>query len=262
MTDFVWPSIAIPSYQRPGICQEKTLGTLRRLGVPPEFITIFVADEEQGELYYRTVDRGLYDELVVAAPGMGAVRRFIQMYYPDGRHVLNIDDDIGDFYRKVSDKQYLPLTPHEFETMVRLGFYSCRATDSRLWGIYPVLNALFMRPRVRVGLVYIVGAFWGVINSRSQELSVTLDDKEDFERTLKFFQADGNVVRLEAYSLKTSYYSTPGGMQVTRTPERIDESARILADRYPMLCKLNLKKKSGRTEVRLIDPKRKRAVMT
>jgi hypothetical protein len=83
----------------------------------------------------------------------------------------------------------------------------------RLWGIYPVLNPLFMKKRVKLGLNYIVGAFWGVINTHEPGMEVSLDDKEDFERTLKFYMADGNVVRLEAYSLKTSYYSTPGGMQ-------------------------------------------------
>jgi len=70
----------------------------------------------------------------------------------------------------------------------------------------------------------------------------------------------GAVIRLEAYSLKTAYYSTPGGMQIDRTPERVDASARELVRRYPLLCKLNTAKKSGKTEVRLVDPKKRRVL--
>ena len=257
MTEFQWPHIAIPSYRRAGICQTKTLTTLHSLGVPNEMITVFVADEDERAEYVKTLDRAYYDTLVVAKPGMGAVRRFIQFHYPTGAHVLNIDDDIGGFYVKLHDKQYIPVGPEDFQTMVRLGFWSCYEAHCRLWGIYPVLNPLFMKKRVKLGLTYIVGAFWGVINTHEHELEVTLDDKEDFERTLKFYLADGNVVRLEAYSLKTSYYSTPGGMQATRTPERITASAHELVRRYPMLCRLNTAKKSGKTEVRLVNPRRK-----
>lgn len=256
-----WPSIAVPSYKRAEICRDKTLTTLRTLAVPPEKITIFVADSGEYVRYRNVLEEGTYGKIVMAEPGMGAVRRFIQTHYAEGEHVVSIDDDIAGFYRKVNDKRYLPLLPAEFQTMVRLGFWSCKQAECRLWGIYPVLNALFMKRRVRVGLTYIVGAFWGCINTHDPDLYVTLDDKEDFERTLKFFQKDGAVVRLEAYSLKTAYYTTPGGMQETRTAERIDQSARMLVERYPMLAKLNLAKKSGHTEVRLIDP-RNRKILT
>jgi hypothetical protein len=256
-----WPSIAVPSYKRAGICRDKTLAILRMLQVPPEKITIFVADGAEYAEYHNTLQPGTYREIVVGEPGMGAIRRYIQRHYEEGEAVLSIDDDIAGFYKKQDDKHYREMRAEEFHMMVRLGFWSCKQAECRLWGIYPVLNALFMKNRVRVGLTYIVGAFWGCINSHDPSLYVTLDDKEDFERTLKFFQKDGAVVRLEAYSLKTAYYTTRGGMQTTRTPERIDQSARELVNRYPALTKLNLKKKSGHTEVRLIDP-RNRKVLT
>lgn len=261
MTVESWPSIAIPSYKRAEICRDRTLALLQKLGVPPSRITVFVADGTEYFEYHNVLIPGTYREIKAAEPGMGAVRRFIQRHYPEGEPLLCIDDDISALYRKQSDKRYVELDAEGFQTMVRLGFWSCRKAECRLWGIYPVLNPLFMKNRVRVGLTYIVGAFWGCFNSHDPELFVTLDDKEDFERTLKFFQKDGAVVRLEAYSLKTAYYTTPGGMQETRTPERIDQSARQLVERYPMLTKLNLAKKSGHTEVRLIDP-RNRKVLT
>lgn len=252
-----WPHFAVPSYRRAQICHDRTLRLLSDLGVPRERVSVFVADQEEAELYDRRLDPKTYDSIVVAVPGMGAVRRYIQSYYAEGTELVSIDDDISGFYRKLHDKRYEELDGAEFETMVRLGFWSAKKVGARLWGIYPVLNPMFMKQRVNVGLSYIVGAFWGCVNSHDPGLAVSLDDKEDFERTLKFYIADGAVVRLESYSLKTAYYTTPGGMQETRTPERVDESARILVRRYPMLCRLNTRKKSGRTEVRLKDSKRK-----
>jgi len=257
---YEWPHIAIPSYRRADTLQTKTLTVLSELKVPRENITIFVASPEELNLYRKKLDKSHYGELVVAEPGMGAVRRYIQQYYPQGVEIVNVDDDISGFYVKRHDKKYEPVTPEEFQTMVRLGFWTCRKAQCRLWGIYPVLNPLFMKKRVKVGLTYIVGAFWGCINSWEEALTVTLDDKEDFERTLKHYLADGAVIRLEAYSLKTAYYSTPGGMQIDRTPERVDASARELVRRYPLLCKLNTAKKSGKTEVRLVDPKKRRVL--
>src|SRR5262245_30287406 len=254
MTDR-FPLVAIPSYQRPKILKERTLRLLTEMQVPPSAINIFVADEDEAEAYARVLPSHAYNDLIIAEPGMGAVRRYIKQFYADGQELLCIDDDISGFYRNLDDKTYHPLDAAAFQVMVRLGFWSCREVHARLWGIYPVLNALFMKKRVNVGLTYIVGAFWGCINSHDPRLTVTLDDKEDFERTIKHYIADGAVVRLEAYSLKTSYYTTPGGMQVRRTPERVDASARYLAARYPTYCKLNLTKKSGRTEIRLTRQK-------
>jgi hypothetical protein len=257
-----WPFVAVPSYRREHICRDRTLKLLASLRVPKERITLFVADEDEASRYSKTIPRTLCGDIVIAQPGMGAVRRYISNYYPASAEVLNVDDDITGFYRKLHDKRYQPLDAVDFHTMIKLGFWSCREIDARLWGIYPVLNPLFMKLRINVGLIYIVGAFWGCINSHDARLTVTLDDKEDFERTIKHFIVDGAVVRLEAYSLRTSYYTTPGGMQETRTTERVTSSAKWLAQRYPELCRLNTAKKSGRTEIRLLkQPVRQREVL-
>ena len=105
-------------------------------------------------------------------------------------------------------------------------------------------------------LRYIVGAVWGTVNTHDTKLSVTLDDKEDFERTLKFYIRDGRVVRMENYAPDTNYYGEAGGMQVERTEKRVTESAHILLKRYPNLCSLNTRK-VGHTEIKLKDRRRK-----
>jgi hypothetical protein len=123
-----------------------------------------------------------------------------------------------------------------------------------LWGIHPVPNAYFQRPKISTDLRYIAAGLYGWTSRQGDHsLDVTLEDKEDFERSILYYLADGYVTRLNWISIRTAGYHGAGGMQVTRTPERVDASARDLAARYPHLCKLNLSKKSGWAEVRLRD---------
>ena len=42
---------------------------------------------------------------------------------------------------------------------------------------------------------------------------LTIDEKEDVERTLKHYVQDGSVFRFNNVTIKTNYYKTKGGMQ-------------------------------------------------
>ena len=240
--------IAIPSYQRAAKLRDATLALLQRHHIPPSQIDVFVADADQHAEYQTILTPGTYGNLIVAVPGMGAVRNFMTDYYDEGQHIVFIDDDIYDL---------LTLTDASFSlsTFITYAFEECVERNLRLFGIYPVANRYFMRGGMTEGLTYIVGCFYGVINNRS--IHVTLDDKEDFERSMLYYLADGGVLRYRWVAPVTRYYKNPGGMQTTRTTQRILESAHHLANTYPDLCRLNLKKKSGHPEVRLLRLKRR-----
>tara|TARA_Y100000389_G_C17286257_1_gene425608 strand:- start:415 stop:825 length:411 start_codon:yes stop_codon:yes gene_type:complete len=92
----------------------------------------------------------------------------------------------------------------------------------------------------------------GVINNRKAEIR-TIDDKEDYERSIKYFLKDGGLLRFNNVTCYTKCYKEPGGMQVERTHKRIHDSAVYLTKQYPNLCTLNTGKKSGYTEIRLRD---------
>jgi len=110
-----------------------------------------------------------------------------------------------------------------------------------------------MKDRIAVGLYYVIGSMWGCINNRDEAYSVSLDDKEDFERSIKYYLADGKVCRLDYITVKSNYYKEPGGMQVTRTTQRIEESAKILVERYPELCTMYYRETTGHAELKLKD---------
>jgi hypothetical protein len=249
--------IAIPSYKRAETLRDKTLALLENKHVPASIINVFVATEEEKRAYEATLKRGSYGKLIVARPGMGAVRNFITEYFPKGQKIMNIDDDIKDFMELGGDGKLkpvgslMPIFNNGFKTADKKGF--------RLFGYYPVANGFFMKPRITEDLRYIIGSMWGIVNPGIDKLKVTLDDKEDVQRTLIMYILDGGVLRFEQYTPVTAYYKEPGGMQEERTINRVDKSARALVDAYTGLATLNLSKKSGMTEVRLRD---KREVKT
>jgi hypothetical protein len=247
-TDFV---IAIPSYKRAETLRDKSLAMLEAKRVPASIVHVFVATEEEKRIYANTLKSGTYGKLIVAEPGMGAVRNFITEYFPKGKKIMNIDDDIKDFMELGSDGKLKPVT--SLMPVFREGFQKAASSGFRLFGYYPVANGFFMKDRVTEDLRYIIGSMWGIINPGIDALKVTLDDKEDVQRSIIMYVLDGGVLRFEQYTPVTAYYKEPGGMQEERTKHRVDVSARALVDAYPGLATLNMTKKSGLTEVRLRD---------
>jgi hypothetical protein len=137
---------------------------------------------------------------------------------------------------------------------IRRAFAESQKTGFRLWGIYPVPNGFFMRAgEPSIDLKYIIGAFWGITNPGIDVLKVTIDDKEDYLRSLIMYVADGGVLRFRDVAPKTAYYKEAGGMQEERTKNRVTKSAEALHRAFPDLTKLNATKKSGFLELRLRD---------
>lgn len=222
--------------------------------IPAERIHVFVATPEEKQRYEATLEAGTYGKLIVAIPGMAAVRNFITGHFPIGQRIVNIDDDIKGFleFSETARRHEMPL--RNLDGFIRRAFAESQKTGFRLWGIYPVPNGFFMRAgEPSTDLKYIIGAFWGITNPGIDVLKVTIDDKEDYLRSLIMYVADGGVLRFRDVAPKTAYYKEAGGMQEERTMNRVTKSAEALHRAFPDLTKLNATKKSGFLELRLRD---------
>jgi hypothetical protein len=245
--------IAIPSYRRAETLRDKTLTLLKEYRIPPSRIHVFVANKEEAATYRATLDPATYGHLHIAIPGMAAVRNFITEFFPVGQPIFNMDDYIRGFleYSEGARRNERPL--RDLAGFITRGFRDARRTGYRLFGVYPVANGFFMKPgEPSTDLRYIIGAVWGIINP-GKILTVTIDDKEDYLRSVIMYLLDGGVLRYNDVAPQTAYYKEPGGMQETRTMRRIDASARAMVTAFPDLVKINLTKKSGMPEVRLRD---------
>lgn len=260
--------IAIPSYKRAETLKNKTLKVLSGYGIKKDEIYIFVANEEERKIY-ESINSGY--RFIIGEVGIKNIRNFMVRYFDEKEKIVYIDDDIEEIQECFFDKELLKnKTVKNKQDYLKKGRYLKRLESLKkfldeafflteklnlaMWGIYPAPDAFFMKVREEKGWItdklrYIIGCFYGVINDREIDIA-TVDDKEDFERSIHFYQKYGGVLRFNNITVQTKYYTEPGGMQIERTKERVLKSAAYLANKYPSLCKLNLSKKSGFAEVR------------
>jgi hypothetical protein len=173
----------------------------------------------------------------------------------DIRSVVYMEEDMTIKDTK-SSKRY-PLRSLEgdaFLSWVEGAFATLMISDTRLFGVYPVRNGFFMKdlPYMTTDLRFCVGALWACINDPS--IQITVEEKEDFERTLLYYEKYGSVLRYNHIAPCTSYYKTQGGMQ-SRGIDRCEsskDSCKYLVERFPRNCKIHRTKASGIMEVRLI----------
>lgn len=258
--------IAIPSYNRPELIQNKTLSLLHKHNINPKQIHIFVADREQYDLYKSKIPRDLYNKLIIGVKGLKNQRNYINNYYPEGYHIVEMDDDIDKIVELVmirkgsrsssrSQSTKKTLQPiKNLDEFIKQAFSRCISNGIFLWGVYPLANSHFMTDTITTDLRFIVGPFWGMINRHRPDLQLTIDEKENSERTLQHWVIDGTVLRFNNIGIETNYYKNKGGMQEEgkNRKEEALKSVIYLHKHYPKITKIHLGKKSGVPEIKLI----------
>jgi hypothetical protein len=250
MTEYI---VAIPSYKRAQLCNDKTLSTLKKMNIPASKIYVYVANKEEEEEYKKIVDKSLYHKLVVGKKGLVPQRQFIMEQWGECKPIVFFDDDIASIDLKMSKFKGKSLD-HFF----REAFKECKAHKSYIWGVYPVFNPFFRKEREHLTtcLNYIVGAFYGIINRpnlKSIQLTITKENgqKEDVERTIKYFKEDGIVLRFNKVGFVTKYYGKEGGLGTFEARlQPMLEASQKLKKQFPEYGEISTKK-NGMTEFRL-----------
>ena len=207
--------IAIPTYNRPNEILNKTLNTLRRHDIDTHLIHIFVANQEQYDEYNEIIDKSFYNKIVVGVIGLVHQREFISNYFKADKYIVFLDDDV-----EFIDLTLSPLfREHNLDYFINYAFAECEKQGSYIWGVYAVFNPFFRSARIELttDLNYIVGCIYGIINRPYLEeikLTITANDgnKEDVERTVRYFRYDGIVLRFNKIGIKTKYYGKSGGL--------------------------------------------------
>lgn len=237
--------IAIPSYKRATILATMTLPLLLGRGVPEDRIHVWTASPEETEEYRETVGLFLPEGNINehgGGVGMGNARNALLKHYEKGTRLLQLDDDLRQIHRKIEEDErsnFGPFTEKGAQPVARLvemvnaGFDLADEEGVSLWSTYPVKNPFYMGFRSRIGNLYAEGAWFGMTLRHDETEQVDLDDKEDFERSVKHYLRDGGVLRLENYGFVTQFYGTPGGMQEYRTTDTVSEGAAQMLLRYP-----------------------------
>jgi len=200
--------VAIPSYKRPEGVVKKTLHTLLAGGVPASKITVFVANKDEEESYKKHVKPEMA-KIVVGKLGLANQRQFIMDYFPKDKLIMFLDDDIGGLKRLQGEHV---VDVKDVKGVISEGFAEMKKHGANIWGIYPTANPFYMSDKVTNNLKYIIGAVYGIKNTKNPAYRLKFkDNQEDKERTIRYWEKDGVVVRLNYIAPKTAYYA-PGGM--------------------------------------------------
>ena len=246
--------IVIPSYHRDNIIQTHTLAYLERNNIDPNIVFIFIV-EEDFELYDK-IPKRLFNKLIIGEKGIVYQREFIENYFEPGSKIISFDDDIKDLLFTVEQYENL-------DTFFNLCFDICIKEKSFIFGLYPVGNPFFANKNklYSTHLTYICSAVFGYINkenNKNPRCVITRDNgnKEDVERSIKYFLEDGKVVRFNTVCIKTKYYNTVGGLGLLC--DRIAPMklySELLYKEYPDITKIKIRK-NGLYELILNDHSR------
>lgn len=212
-------------------------------------VTVWVTPGQEDE--YRAA---LPDGMVVKTGRLGVAENHnaATEQTPEGEPVVWCDDDLTGFVQYDGKTlspvgEILPLWATLFDTL-----QSQRLT---LWGIVPVANHFYMGTDLKVGLYFCIGQHYGVLNQ--PHLLSTIDNKDDYERSLLHYEQDGGVLRASFFGVKAKpVYGYPGGLQADDQKDRETESlasAASLMERWPLLVHQN--KRRGPMEILLRAPK-------
>ena len=121
--------------------------------------------------------------------------------------------------------------------------------------MYPVFNPFFRKPREPIStcLNFIVGAFYGIINRPENKNIIlhTTNEKEDVERSIRYFIEDGVVVRFNKIGFVTKYFGKSGGLGTFKDRLKpMQEAAEALKKAFPQYGNI-FTRKNGMTEFRL-----------
>jgi hypothetical protein len=216
--------IAIPSYHRSDIIQEKTLPLLISRGIKPKDIYIFVADKDEEKIYKENIPKNLFKEIVVGKKGISYQRNFIFDYFKEGQYIVFIDDDISNIRVKRNNK-VSDLT--DLDTFFKNAYKSLKEEGKYLWTTKNMYNPFYknlMKNYAVVGFAEFSGDLMGIINRKSMKIKYTLEEGEgeQLEFLFMYQDKDGGIIRYDNVIVITTKL-TAGG----KTDERGSKEARV-----------------------------------
>ena len=236
------------------ICQ-KTLRMLASSGFQGSLF-IIVPHEEVATYTLALADAPVSYILQGAPRGLVKQRKHARSLFPPGQEMVFVDDDITAIKMKVGGGFIKVGAIHN---IVDYAFEWLSSTESLMWGVYPVANAMFMKERLATGNCYVVGAFYGIINDpRLEEPGV--DECEDYFRQLTEQAAGRPPLRFECFGVETRYFKNAGGMQLDRKPEVRLSTINTLADTYPTIVRTK-KRKDGTPDLKFLQKPRYQALL-
>jgi hypothetical protein len=220
--------IAICTYKRAKLINERTLLFLRGQDVPNEDVFLFIGGQTEEDFTGYDYLRPDYTNLIRVPAGLHNSRNAVADFFPEGTPILFLDDDL----KKIS---HLHRCAYSFKDEVERAFKLCKELDISLFSFYPTVNYGWMQPTITAGLFLCYGCAYGCINTRA--FSNTLDCKEDYERSAWHYLNKGAVLRVNYLAPVQNFRNEEGGLSDLRSIKVEESECDILLKQYPELLR-------------------------
>jgi hypothetical protein len=214
-------NICIPTYKRSN--KFKTIKMLEKKNIPSNWITIFVADDEEKELYQK-VTGGKY-AIIIGERGIKNQRNFISNYYPLNSIIVSMDDDITSIKHR-GDTPLIEWLPNCVKTL--------RDSEYGILGFSPTSDSRHSvdsnKPQFTTGRYLICGACHMYKNDGHV---IEIDIIDDYDRSMQYIKKSGKTIRYWSACIKTTFGKGEGGLQTYRNIDNYIESVNTLVLKYP-----------------------------
>jgi len=182
--------IVIPTYKRYNM---KTIILLEKEGFTTDEITIYVANQEEKDLYqlsYPTYN------IIIGVLGIKNQREFIQSQYPEETILISIDDDI-ESYKHIEDKNLRQIFNEciEYLSQSTSGLLSFNPSSNPFFSLRPWQ---FKQGRyLCCGFIYIFKVDYSIIGD--------IENVEDYNNSMMYLKKYGSVIRYGQVCFKTKF---------------------------------------------------------
>jgi hypothetical protein len=214
--------IVIPTYKRYNI---KTITLLEKEGFTIDEITIYVANQEEKDLYLLNYPNYT---IIIGVLGIKNQREFIQTQYPEGTILISIDDDIESFTHKDKNLRQIFNECIEYLSLSSAGLLSFNPSSNPFFSLRPWQ---FKQGRyLCCGFIHIFKVNYSIIGD--------IENVEDYDRSMMYLKKYGSIIRYGQVCFKTKFCAK-GSFQLRENYElNVDK----LLAKYPNDLYFNIKK--------------------
>lgn len=229
-------SIAIPSYKRNDKLCSETMALLTKQNIPKRKIFVFVSDASESSEYLKSLNF-LYTEweivtnfedsdndkskIVIGKNGISTQRKFINSFFPLRHHIVSVDDDVRDISVlcssgsvKTAKERVCSLAAGELQQIIEDAGVRMLQSGAFIWSVsLSQLPFHLQHQGISTSFGVCVGYFFGVLNRKLDVLETEFGAcGDDVERSLRYVNYDGLVLRYRMLYCDTKFRAGEGGI--------------------------------------------------
>lgn len=253
--------IAIPSYKRIDYLKSKTLKMLQHHNIDKNKIFIFVADDNEYELYNKEFKNDC-NKIIKGNKGFVSQLHYIMDYFDKDKKIIFINDDIESIWKKKHKKLDYPskITRKQMDEIIDInldqffndGFDKLKELKLNIFGVNKVSNCFMMSDGYSTDLRLIEGVLFGFINKKDDKYKnkiIDNDTVQDIETSILYFKNDGGILRFNDVGYTSKYMANGGINSVIGSKQKRLELIKLgnkkIMELYPGYGKIIENKKQG-----------------